>query len=68
MKANNRLMEMLTGYAAAHQNPFNIFVHMIGIPTIMFGALIPLTWLQVDVSGITVSLAHVLVLVSFCFI
>jgi uncharacterized membrane protein YGL010W len=39
-------MDMLTGYAAAHQNPFNIFVHMIGIPTIMFGILIPLTWLQ----------------------
>jgi len=24
-------MEMLTGYAASHQHPFNIFVHMIGI-------------------------------------
>jgi len=35
-------MDMLTGYAAAHQNPFNIFVHMIGIPAIMFGILIPL--------------------------
>ena len=67
MKANNRLMDMLTGYAAAHQNPVNIFVHMIGIPTIMFGVLIPLSWLQVEVSGITVSLAHVLVLGFFLF-
>ena len=67
MQANNRLMEMLTGYAAAHQNPVNIFVHMIGIPTIMFGALIPLTWLQTEVSGVAVSLAHVLVLGFFLF-
>lgn len=67
MKTNNRLMEMLTGYAAAHQNPVNIFVHMIGIPTIMFGVLIPLSWLQVEISGIAVSLAHVLVLGFFLF-
>jgi len=26
---DNKLMDMLTGYAAAHQHPFNIFVHMI---------------------------------------
>ena len=62
MGSNHRLMEMLTGYAAAHQNPFNIFVHMIGIPTIMFGVLIPLTWLQLDVLGVAVSLAHVVML------
>ena len=37
MSADGKLMDMLTGYAAAHQHPFNIFVHMIGIPTIMFG-------------------------------
>ena len=67
MNGDNKLMEMLTGYAAAHQNPVNIFVHIIGIPTIMFGALIPLSWLQTEVSGITVSLAHVLVLGFFLF-
>ena len=67
MDGNNRLMEMLTGYAAAHQNPFNIFVHMIGIPTIMFGGLIPLSWLHTEVAGATVSLAHVLVLGFFLF-
>ena len=67
MGSNHRLMEMLTGYAAAHQNPFNIFVHMIGIPTIMFGVLIPLTWLQLDVLGVAVSLAHVVMLGFFLF-
>jgi uncharacterized membrane protein YGL010W len=60
-------MDMLTGYAAAHQNPFNIFVHMIGIPTIMFGVLIPLTWLQMEVQGFAVSLAHVVMLGFFLF-
>jgi len=67
MNSDRRLMDMLTGYAAAHQNPFNIFVHMIGIPTIMFGILIPLTWLQVEVLGIAVSLAHVVMLGFFLF-
>ncbi len=67
MNSDRRLMDMLTGYAAAHQNPFNIFVHMIGIPTIMFGVFIPLTWLQVEVLGIAVSLAHVVMLGFFLF-
>ena len=67
MSSDNRLMDMLTGYAAAHQNPFNVFVHMIGIPTIMFGVLIPLTWLQMEVSGVAVSLAHVVMLGFFLF-
>jgi uncharacterized membrane protein YGL010W len=57
-------MEMLTGYAASHQHPFNVFVHMIGIPTIMFGVLIPLTWAGTEIAGVAVNLAH---LVVFCF-
>tara|TARA_R110002096_G_scaffold65006_1_gene158226 strand:- start:6819 stop:7319 length:501 start_codon:yes stop_codon:yes gene_type:complete len=57
-------MDMLTGYAASHQHPFNVFVHMIGIPTIMLGVLIPLGWVSVTVGGIEVTLAH-LVLVAF---
>ncbi len=60
-------MDMLTGYAASHQHPFNMFVHMIGIPTIMFGVLIPLTWASVDVAGVTVSLAHAVMLAFFVF-
>ena len=67
MAENNKLMEMLTGYAAAHQHPFNIFVHMIGIPTIMLGVLIPLTWAEVTVFGIDLHLAHVLLLGFFLF-
>lgn len=67
MASDGKLMDMLTGYAASHQHPFNIFVHMIGIPTIMFGVLIPLSWVSVDVGGLTISLAHALVVGFFAF-
>jgi uncharacterized membrane protein YGL010W len=67
MTDDNKLMEMLTGYAAAHQHPFNVFVHMIGIPTIMLGVLIPLTWIGVDAGGVSVSLAHVVLVGFFAF-
>jgi uncharacterized membrane protein YGL010W len=59
MQANGKLMDMLTGYAAAHQHPFNIFVHMIGIPTIMLGVLIPLTWVGFEINEFHFYLAHV---------
>jgi uncharacterized membrane protein YGL010W len=67
MKTENKLMEMLTGYAASHQHPFNVFVHMIGIPTIMLGVLIPMTWLSFEVGSLQFSLAHVLVVAFFLF-
>lgn len=67
MSRGGKLMEMLTGYAASHQHPFNVFVHMIGIPTIMFGVLIPLTWAGTEIAGLTVNLAHVAMLGFFLF-
>ena len=67
MSPNGKLLEMLTGYAASHQHPFNIFVHMIGIPTIMLGVLIPLTWVSFEVGGIQILLAHVLLAGFFIF-
>ncbi len=67
MATDNKLMEMLTGYAASHQHPFNVFVHMIGIPTIMLGVMIPLTWASVTVAGVEVSLAHVVLVGFFLF-
>jgi uncharacterized membrane protein YGL010W len=67
MGRDGKLMDMLTGYAAAHQHPFNIFVHMIGIPTIMLGVLIPLSWASWDLGGITLSLAHVVMAGFFLF-
>ena len=67
MKTAGRLMEMLTGYAASHQHPFNVFVHMVGIPTIMLGVMIPLTWVTFAINDFYFSLAHVLLLVFFLF-
>ena len=67
MSSDEKLMDMLTGYAAAHRHPFNIWVHMIGIPTIMLGVLIPLTWVNFDVGGVTVNLAHGVMLGCFMF-
>jgi len=67
MGTDNKLMDMLTGYAAAHQHPFNIFVHMIGIPTIMLGVLIPLTWswASFSIAGFSVNLALAFRLAKF---
>ncbi len=69
MNNENKLMDMLTGYAASHQHPFNILVHMIGIPTIMLGVLIPLTWLEFEVVGVPFNLGHLVMLgfVAFYF-
>ena len=61
MKAEGKLMDMLTGYAASHQQPFNIFVHMIGIPTIMLGILIPLTWVGFAINEFHFYVAHVVI-------
>jgi len=67
MAANGKLMDMLTGYAAVHQHPFNVFVHMIGIPSILFGLLVPLSWLKFGEGTFTLSLAHLIVLGLFLF-
>ncbi len=67
MAADGKLMDMLAGYAASHQHPVNIFVHMIGIPTIMLGVLIPLCMVGIGIGGVEITLAHVLVVVFFLF-
>ena len=67
MQNNSKLMQMLTGYAAAHQHPFNIVVHLIGIPIIMLGVSIPLTWAALELGDFRINLAHVLVLGIFGF-
>ena len=67
MDTDGKLMDMLIDYAASHQHPVNIFVHMIGIPTIMLGALIPLNWISIEVAGLAVSLAHAVVVGFFFF-
>lgn len=67
MKINTKLMDMLTGYASAHQHPFNIAVHLVGIPVIMFGVFIPLSWVGFDLAGMTINLAHIAAFGMFVF-
>ena len=67
MSSDVKLMDMLTAYAAAHQHPFNIFVHLIGIPIIMLGVLIPLTWVSIGQGATEANLGHVLVFGFFLF-
>ena len=67
MNTDSKLMDMLTGYAAAHQHPFNVAVHLVGIPTIMLGVFIPLSWVSAEIAGITINLAHVAALGLFLF-
>lgn len=67
MNRDGKLLDMLTGYAAAHQHPFNILVHLIGIPIIMLGVLIPLTWVSVGEGAASANLGHLLVFAFFLF-
>ena len=64
LNTDSKLMDMLTGYSAAHRHPFNVAVHMLGIPGIMFGVLIALSWLGADFGSVSLNLAH-LTLVGF---
>ena len=67
MTAENKFMDMLVNYASAHQHKINIVFHLIGIPTIMLGINIPLSWFNYDVMGITLTAAHILTIGLFFF-
>lgn len=67
MKTDSKLMDMLVTYAAAHQHPLNVFVHLIGIPVILLGILIPLSWVTIEIESFRFTLAHVLVAALFVF-
>lgn len=67
MSADSRLMDMLSGYAAAHQHPVNIAVHLVGIPVIMLGVFIPLTWVNIEIASIALNLAQITVIGMFLF-
>ena len=67
MKQDSKLMEMLTGYAAAHQHTFNVAVHLIGIPTIMLGVFIALSWARWEILGISMNGAYLAAMILFFF-
>lgn len=54
---NQKWLDMLAGYGSHHQNTTNAVMHIIGVPFIMLGVMIPLTWLGTDVLGLNFSLA-----------
>ena len=67
MTTDSKLMDMLVGYASAHQHPINIAVHLIGIPIIMLGIFIPMTWLSTELVGIKLNLAQTTIIAMFIF-
>ena len=67
MIENSKLMEMLVGYSGSHQHPINIAFHLIGIPVIMLGIFIPLSWISFNILGIPITLAHLTVVGFFIF-
>ena len=67
MNKNEKLMDMLTEYAVSHQNPLNIGIHFIGIPVIMLGVFIPLSWITIETSNLLINGAYITVLALFLF-
>ena len=67
MTNKNKFMDMLVNYASAHQNKTNILFHLIGIPTIMLGINIPLSWINFDILGYTITAAHIITVGLFLF-
>lgn len=64
---DSKLMEMLCGYAAAHRHPFNVAVHLIGIPVIMLGVFIAFSRFTVEIDGFAFNLAHATLVALFLF-
>ena len=58
---------MLVGYASAHQHPVNIAVHLVGIPVIMLGVFIPMTWLSIEIINFKLNLAQIILIAMFVF-
>ncbi len=67
MSTDSKLMDMLVGYASAHQHPVNIAVHLVGIPIIMLGIFIPMTWLSIEIVSIKLNLAQITIIAMFTF-
>ena len=67
MSTDSKLMDMLVGYASAHQHPINIAVHLAGIPIIMLGIFIPMTWITIGTDSFGLNLAHITIIAMFIF-
>ena len=67
MEKTNKLKSMLVHYASSHQNKMNIALHFIGIPTIMLGICIPLSWFNFVVLGYPITAAQFIIFSLFIF-
>src|SRR5688572_22235152 len=54
-------------YAAYHQDARNKATHFVGVPIIMLSLFIPLAWLSIDIGGLTITAAMVLVAVVLAY-
>ena len=54
------LEDQMGFYAAYHQDPRNKATHFVGVPAIMLSLFIPLSWLRLELGGVTVTGAIVL--------
>lgn len=55
------LAQQMAVYAAYHRNPLNRMTHFVGVPLIMFSLLVPFSWLELQVPGVRVTGAMILV-------
>jgi uncharacterized membrane protein YGL010W len=62
-----KLEDQMAFYAAYHQDARNKATHFIGVPLIMLSLFIPLAWLSIDIGGVTITAAMVLVAIVLAY-
>lgn len=55
------IADHMSFYEAYHRHPLNKLTHFVGIPAIVFSILVPLGWISVELGGVTLTGAMVLV-------
>lgn len=55
------IAEHMAFYDAYHRNPWNKATHFVGIPSIIYAILVPLSWPSLDVGGYPITAAMVFV-------
>jgi uncharacterized membrane protein YGL010W len=61
------LEDQMSFYAAYHQDARNKFSHFIGVPAIVLGVMVALSWLRLDVAGTPISAAMVVTAVILAY-
>lgn len=61
------LAEQMAVYAAYHRDPWNRLTHFFGVPVIVFSLLVPLSWPQVAIGELKISLAMLVVAILLLY-